>query len=134
MIRILGALFGIAVLLGVCWLAEQKLDDRHTTVSPADATAENFIRQVITGRYVRAEAQMADHDSLRLSEIRALDQMIEERFGEVSTVQARIHDESKSEALVTLYLTSGSGEAVLTAPLEWQRGGWKIGEVPTLVE
>ncbi|HVE71783.1 MAG TPA: hypothetical protein VNI54_10470 [Thermoanaerobaculia bacterium] len=106
---------GVAALVGATALAVS-LGDRELFVPPPDAVAEGFVREVITGRYSRAQEYLSEPRPEK--ELRAL----RETLGHDPTeVEAEVISRTDEEALVNVRTT----EAAVALALEFE-GEWKI--------
>ncbi len=122
--EIVGVILATALLLGMSALAIER-GDRETFVSPPDAVAEGFTREVVTKRWDRARTYLAGPDSMSNAEIAALQKSWEQRAGDPSEVQAETSSLTDEKALVNVTLKSAKGSAVLVFALTFD-GEWKI--------
>jgi len=119
-----GVILATALLLGMSALAIER-GDRATFVSPPDAVAEGFVREVVTKRWDRARAYLIDPDSMSNAEIAALQKSWEQRLGDPSEVNAETISHTDEKASVNVRLKSAKGSAVLVFALTFDRE-WKI--------
>ena len=122
--EIAGVILATALLLGMSALAIER-GDRATFVSPPDAVAEGFVREVVTKRWDRARTYLVDPDSMSNAEIGALQKSWEQRLGDPSRVDAELVSRTDEQALVNVRLKSAKGSAVLVFALTFN-GEWKI--------
>jgi len=110
----------LALLLGCSALAVTVFADRALFVSPPDAVAEGFVREVVTRRWDRARAYLASPDSMPRTKLEAL----RSRLGSADNVDARIITRNDSRAIVEVR----AGSRVLRVGVVWE-GGWRVEEV-----
>jgi len=122
--EIAGVALATALLLGMSALAIDR-GDRATFVSPPDAVAEGFVREVVTKRWDRARTYLADPDSMSNAEIEGLQKSWEERLGDPSEVDAELVSRTDEQAVVNVRLKSAKGSAVIPFALAFD-GEWKI--------
>jgi hypothetical protein len=122
--EIAGVILATALLLGMSALAIER-GDRETFVSPPDAVAEGFVREVVTKRWDRARTFLVDPDSMSNAEIEALQKSWEQRIGDPTEVEAEIVSRSNEQAAVNVRLKSAKGSAILVFALTFD-GDWKI--------
>lgn len=122
--EIAGVVLATVLLLGMSALAIER-GDRETFVSPPDAVAEGFVREVVTKRWDRARTYLADPDSMSNAEIEALQKSWEQRVGDPSEVNAETISRTDEQASVNVKLKSAKGSAVLVFALTFE-GEWKI--------
>lgn len=118
--EIAGVIVATALLLGMSALAIEH-GDRATFVSPPDAVAEGFVREVMTKRWDRARTYLLDPDSTSNAELEALQQ----RLGDPTEVNAVTISRTDEKALVNVRLKSAKGSEVLMFALTFD-GEWKI--------
>ena len=118
-------LSAFALLAGATALAVERFDDRELLVPPPDAVAEGFVREVITGRYSRAKADLAEPESMTADELRTLHEQIEAAIGEPSEVEAEVVSRDDDRALVTVRLSSKERSDAQTYGLVFD-DEWKI--------
>jgi hypothetical protein len=105
----------MAALWGVCALAVETLNDRETLVSPPDAVAEGFTREVLTKRWDRAQEYLvAPVEDERLKELH-------DSLPDSSEVDAVLISRDDEHALVTVRVSS----SVVSYSLEFDKE-WKI--------
>ena len=117
--HLLAVVAAAAVLIGATALAVGPFDDRELFVPPPDAVAEGFVREVITGRYVRAQPYLVE--PMPEEELRAL----RARAGDPSQVEAEVVSRTDERALVTVRVASGESSEALAFALVFD-GEWKI--------
>ncbi len=122
--EIAGVILATALLLGMSALAIER-GDRSTFVSPPEAVAEGFAREVVTKRWDRARTCLVDPDSMSNAEIEALQKSWEQRLGDPTEVEAETISRTDEKALVNMRLKSAKGSAVLVFALTFD-GEWKI--------
>ena len=117
--EIAGVLLATALLIGMSALAIER-GDRETFVSPRDAVAEGFVREVVMKRWDRARPYLAEPQSMSDGELSAL----QTRFGDPSTIDAEIlsRDDERASVNVTLKSAGGAEDFVfaLTFDDEWK--------------
>jgi hypothetical protein len=118
-------LLAMALLIGVSALAIERFDDRELFVSPPDAVAEGFVREVIMKRWDRARTYLPDPDAVSNTEIEALQKSWEQRLGDPSVFEAELVSRTDEQAKVNVRLKSAKGSAVLVFGLVFD-GEWKI--------
>jgi hypothetical protein len=116
-----GVLLAMALLIGMSALAIQRFDDRELFVSPPDAVAEGFVREVVTKRWDRARTYLVDPDAMSNPDLEALQQS----WGDPSTVDAEIVSRTDERASVNVKLKSAKGATVLGFELVFD-SEWKI--------
>lgn len=114
-----------ALLAGGTLLAVEQFGDRELFVPPPDAVAEAFVRETITGRYVRAREYLADPESMTDDDVRALEQNIESWVGEATEVEAEVLSRTDDRALANVRVSSGKGSQSLSFTLVFDQE-WKI--------
>lgn len=117
--RFLGVLAALAALLGASALAVSALDDRELVVPPPDAVAEAFVREVITGRYARAQEYLTEPRPEE--ELRALRQQL----GEPTEVDAETVARNDEQALVTVRVSDAQRSEAVAFALTFEEE-WKI--------
>jgi hypothetical protein len=122
--EIAGVILATALLLGMSALAIER-GDRATFVSPPDAVAEGFVREVVTKRWDRARTYLADPDSMSNAEIEVLQKSWGQHIGDPSGIEAEIDSRTDEQANVNVRLKSAKGSAVLAFALTFD-GEWKL--------
>ena len=123
MIRLLWVLIALGIVLGASALAVERFDDRELFVPPPDSVAEGFVREVITGRYTRAQEYLSEP---RPEEgLRALQQTLEARTGDPSEVEAEVVAQDHERALVNVRVSGGEGSESVAFALTFEEE-WKI--------
>jgi len=113
----------VAVLVGGSALAVELLGDRELVVPPPEAVAEGFVREVITGRYSRANDYLSTPRPE--DDLRALEQLIEARTGDPSEVEAETVSRNETQALVNVRVSGGKGSEAMALALTFEEE-WKI--------
>jgi hypothetical protein len=129
---LLGAALVVALAIGVTAGGVFGLRDRSVLSSPPESVVEDFMRKLVTERYVRAHADLSDEiardvgpDSLR-SLLRAL----ESRVGAITDVEGQRLWMTAEAARAAAKLTTERGDEVeVEFPLEWSRGDWAVADV-----
>ena len=116
--EIAGVIMATALLIGMSALAVERFDDRETFVSPPDAVAEGFVREVVTRRWDRARTYLADPDSMSETEVAAL-------LGDPTEIDAALISRTDARALVNVRLKSARDTRVVGFRLVFDRE-WKI--------
>ena len=119
--RVMALALPVLLLFGGSLAAVELLHDRELFVSPPDAAAEGFIREVMTKRYSRAKEYLADPESVSQAELEEL----QSRLGEGENPEAKIVARDDEHAGVDVKVK----ETVFSVPLEWDRG-WKVALLP----
>ena len=127
--EIAGVVVAMALLIAVSALAVERFDDRELFVSPPDAVAEGFVREVVTKRWDRARTYLVDADSMSNPEVEALQKSWEQRIGDPSEVEAELVSRTEAQALVNVRLKSANASAELVFALVFD-GEWKIAPLP----
>jgi hypothetical protein len=122
--EIAGVVLATALLLGMSALAIER-GDRETFVSPPEAVAEGFVREVVTKRWDRARTYLLDPDAMSNAEIEALQKSWEQRIGDPSAINAEIVSRTDEQALVNVRLKSAKGSETVPFSLAFD-GEWKI--------
>ena len=115
----------MALLIGMSALAVERFGDRELFVSPPDAVAEGFVREVVTKRWDRARTYLVEPDSMSNTEIEAL----QKSWGDPSTVDAEIVSRTDERASVNVSLKSAKGSEVAAFELTFD-GEWEIAPLP----
>jgi hypothetical protein len=123
--ELLSVALAVALLIGVSALAIEKFDDRETFVSPPDAVAEGFAREVVTKRWDRARAYLVDPDSMSNAEIEALQKAWAQPIGDPDEVEAEIVTRTDEQALTNVRLRSAQGSEAIPFALVFEKE-WKI--------
>ena len=118
--RLVLALIGVAALVGVCAAAVHGFDDRELFVSPPDAVAEGFYREVITKRWSRAEEYL-----LQPVPQKDLEQLAE-KLGDIDDVSARTGSRDDDWANVFVTLESPRGDIEVGTVVRWNGNEWKV--------
>ncbi len=119
--EIAGVAVAMALLIGMSALAIERFDDRELFVSPPDAVAEGFVREVVTKRWDRARTYLVEPDSMSNAGIEAL----QKAWGDPSTVDAEIVSLTDERASVNVKLKSAKGSEVIAFDLVFD-DEWKI--------
>lgn len=119
--EIAGVVVAMALLIGMSALAIERFDDRELFVSPPDAVAEGFVREVVTKRWDRARTYLVEPDSKSNAELETL----QKSWGEPSGVEAEIVSRTEEQASVSVKLKSAKVSVVLAFELVFD-GEWKI--------
>jgi hypothetical protein len=132
MTGLLGALLTAALAFALTAGALFGLRDRSVLASPPEAVAEDFVRKLETGRYVRAREDLSDDlaqqvgpDSLRL-----LLHSLEQRAGQILDVRGeRLWMTNTAARAAAVLTTEGGRELEVEFPLEWTKGEWSVADV-----
>jgi hypothetical protein len=119
--EIAGVVVAMVLLIGMSALAIERFDDRELFVSPPDAVAEGFVREVVTKRWDRARTYLVEPDSKSDAELETL----QKAWGDPSGVDAEIVSRTGEKASVSVKLKSAKGSVVLAFELVFD-GEWKI--------
>ena len=120
--KLMGVSITLALLVGATAFSV-KHGDRALMVSPPDAVAEGFVREVVMKRYTRAEPYLQHEVSEE--KLAALQRSIEAEVGEPIVFDAKIISSNEKDALVNVRLESGKGSQALGFTLQFD-GEWKI--------
>lgn len=123
--ELLSVALAMALLIGASALAVEHFDDRGLFVSPPDAVAEGFAREVVMKRWDRARAYLDDPDSKSNAQIEALQKSWEQRVGNPSTIEAEIITRTNEQALANVRMRSARGSEAVAFALVFDRE-WKI--------
>lgn len=115
--ELLAVALTLALLLGCSALAVTRFADRALFVPPPDAIAEGFIREVITKRWDRARALLANPSSMTRTQLEAL----QSALGSSDTVDARIVARDDSRATVDVRV----GARTVRVGVGWDEG-WRV--------
>ena len=128
--RLLGVVGWIGAAIAVAAIAVHVLEDRRTLVSPPDAVAEEFLRQVLTGRSERALPLLSEavRPGLSPGELDAAGRKLEEDLGEVGNVSAEIESLSGQRAAASAVLDGARAIRTVRFQLVRERGKWMIEE------
>lgn len=121
----------MAAGLGASALAT-RYGDRQTMTSSPDAVLESFARQVSKGHYDLAVKYLAGPiaGTSAANALRTWFEPQRERLGSVNSVDAEIERMDQERAYVRAIVDAERGSLVLTAPLVWEREGWRVGALP----
>lgn len=128
--RLLGVVGWIGAALAVAAVAVHVVEDRRTLVSPPDAVAEEFVRQVLTGRSERALPLLCEgvRPGLSRGELDAAGRKLQEELGEVANVSAEIESLSDRRAAASAVLDGARATRTLRFRFVRERGKWMIEE------
>jgi len=112
-------LLGVATLVGITATAVH-FGDRKLFVPPPDAVSEGFARELITKRWDRARAYLAEPESVSQEQL----EEIAAKLGDPMVIEAETVQENERDALAIVRVSSGNvSEAVsfaLTFDAEWK--------------
>jgi hypothetical protein len=128
--EIAGVVLASALCLGISALAIE-LGDRETFVSPPDAVAEGFVREVMTKRWARARTYLEEPESMSDAEIEALEKSWSERVGDPSRIEAETISRDDAKATVIVRMESAQGSATVDVEQTFAEE-WKIVHTPTV--
>ena len=117
--ELIGVAVALALLIGVSALAVGPFHDRELFVSPPDAVAEGFAREVACKRWPRAKEYLADPESRSQDELRRL----QKELGEGENIETAIVRRDETRAVVTVRVPSRN--VVKSYSLTFDRE-WKI--------
>lgn len=120
-----GVVVAMALLIGMSALAIERFDDRELFVSPPDAVAEGFVREVVTKRWDRARTYLLDPEAMSNADVEALQKAWERRIGYPSEVEAEIVTRTDERASVNVTLKSANGTMAIALALVFD-GEWRI--------
>jgi hypothetical protein len=135
MIGLLGVLLTIALALGVTAGSLFGLRDRSVLASPPEATVEDFVRKLATGRYVRAHNDVSDAvaEQVNPDSLRSLLGALESRVGEIVDVHGERLWMTRSGARAAAIVKTDRGQEVTVEfPLEWSSGEWSVADLQGL--
>jgi hypothetical protein len=120
MTRFLYVVLALAALIGLSALAVERLGDRELFVPPPDAVAEGFVREVITGRYARAQEYLSSPRPEE--ELQSLRELLGE---DPSEVEAELVARNDEQALVNVRVSGARQTQVVAFGLRFEEE-WKI--------
>jgi hypothetical protein len=129
---IVGALVTVALALVVTAGSLFGLRDRSVLASPPEATVEDFVRKLETGRYVRAHADLSDDVAQQVSpdSLQSLLRALESRVGKIRDVHGERLWMTDGTARAAAVLETDRGRKVEIAfPLTWTSGEWSVADV-----
>ena len=110
-----------------------RLGDRGILVPPPETAAEEFVKKLTTGRFAPARSHLAESLVGRVTtdSLRSIAVGLQARAGEITKVESELGAATgdTSRALVTL-VGAGRHTLELDLPLVWERGTWKVADVP----
>ena len=122
MTRVLAVLLPVAILTVACLCAVKLFDDRELFVSPPDAMAEGFTREVMTKRWARArEYLVTPMPDAQLAELQS-------QLEEGANVDAETLAQDKERAQVEVRVK----ERTLRVAMVWDEG-WKVATLPKVM-
>jgi hypothetical protein len=127
--KLLGVAVTVALLIGICAVAVDLFNDRGLFVSPPDAVAEGFVREVVTKRWDRARPYLAEPESMSNAQLEALQQSWEQRVGNPSTIEAKTISRDDEQALANVQMQSERGSEAVAFALRFENE-WKIVHTP----
>ena len=127
--ELLGVAFAMAVLIGVSALAVEHFGDRELFVPPPDVVAEGFVREIVTRRWERARAYLAEPESVSDAQLEALQKGWEASVGEPVKFEAETIRRDDAEALANVRLQSARGSEAVAFALRFD-DEWKIVHTP----
>jgi hypothetical protein len=132
MIGPLGVLLTIVLAFALSAGALFGLRDRSVLASPPEAVAEDFVRKLETGRYVRAHEDLSDDLAKQIGpdSLRSLLHGLEQRVGQILDVQGeRLWMTNTGARAAAILTTEGGQELEVEFPLEWSNGEWSVADV-----
>jgi hypothetical protein len=132
MIGPLGVLLTIVLAFALSAGALFGLRDRSVLASPPEAVAEDFVRKLETGRYVRAHEDLSDDLAKQIGpdSLRSLLHGLEQRVGQILDVQGeRLWMTNTGARAAAILTTEGGQELEVEFPLEWNNGEWSVADV-----
>jgi hypothetical protein len=128
----LGVLLTIVLAFALSAGALFGLRDRSVLASPPEAVAEDFVRKLGTGRYVRAHEDLSDDlaQQVEPDSLRSLLHGLEQRTGRLLDVRGERLWMTNTAARAAAILTTEQGQKVeVELPLEWSNGEWSVADV-----
>jgi hypothetical protein len=128
----LGVLLTIVVAFALTAGALFGLRDRSVLASPPEAVAEDFVRKLETGRYVRAHGDLGDELAQQVGpdSLRSLLHSLEQRVGQIIDVRGeRLWMTTTAARAATVLTIKGGQEVEVEFPLEWSKGEWSVADV-----
>jgi hypothetical protein len=132
MSALVGALLTVALALVVTAASLFGLRDRSVLASPPEATVEDFLRKLATGRYVRAHADLSDDlaEQVTPDSLRSLLSALEARVGDILDVRGeRIWMTDSGARAAAVLETNRQREVEVEFPLTWSSGEWAVADV-----
>ena len=129
---LVGILGTIALALGVTAGSLFGLRDRSALTSPPESTAEDFMRKLETGRYVRAHADLSDDVAGQVSpdSLGVLLRALEARVGGIVDVRGERTWMTDGTARAAAELETDRGRKLeVDFPLTWSGGEWAVADV-----
>lgn len=112
------------MLIGISAAAVHAFGDRELFVSPPDAVAEGFYREVVTKRWSRAQEYLLEPGPDE--QLQQLEKSIDARLGRVTNVGARIGSRDDEWANVYVTLESARGAIEVGTVVRWNGNEWKV--------
>ena len=131
MTRLLAAL---GVTLAAVAIAAVAVGDRRTLVPPPDAVAEEFGRQLVTGRSEQALPLLSEtlRSAVAAETLGDCGKRIEAELGGVGNVSGELHDISGDRAQASAVFDGRRGTRRVRFGFAWDDGGWVIHELGDL--
>ena len=129
---LLGPALVIALALGIAAGALFGLGDRSVLASPPESAVEDFVRKLVTKRYVRAHADLSDDVAKRVTadSLRSLLLALESRVGAIVGVQGeRLWITDAAARAAAVLTTDREREIAVEFPLVWSSGEWAVADV-----
>jgi len=128
---VISVLVVMAAALGVVALAIAG-GDRQTLVSPPDAVAESFARQMAGRRYVLGLRYLSPQLRERIGEeeLRRWFDPVRQQLGVANAVDARLEWVERDRASATASIDAEHGRAILKLDMVSRQGLWVIDDLP----
>lgn len=122
------ALAAIVVALGIVGAVVFGARDASLFVPPPEAVAENFARELVSGRYQLARRQLSERERRQrgAADLKARFEAWRARIGPLNLAEAREVSRGSDGASAVCELQGERSAVVLTLSLVRQRGLWKV--------
>jgi hypothetical protein len=123
---LLKVLVASAIALAVIGFAVFVRNDATMMVPPPEAVAEEFARELATGRYEMALPHVESTSAITLSSVRVAGENLTARSGRVDQVEGEPGAIDGAHAMASALLTTERGQVRLRFRLVRTSGVWKI--------
>jgi hypothetical protein len=127
-------LYTLGVIVAAIAIAARAVDDRRTLVPPPDAVAEEFVRQLVTGRSEQALPLLSEElkAAARPGLLNEYGRQLEAELGGVGNVSGELAGISGDRAEASAILDGARGTRRIRFGLRWQDGKWVIEQLGDL--
>jgi hypothetical protein len=129
---LVGAILVVVLALGVTAGALFGLRDRSVLTSPPESAVEDFMRKLVTERYVRAHGDLSHElaDQVTPDSLRALLRALETRIGPIADVRGeRLWMTDVSARASAILETEWRWKVEVEFPLSWTSGEWTVADL-----